>query len=233
MIQFGYTYPQMPSSSNSKITLGKLLSILFEWPIVELIAEGWKYGRKLWRGFSNEGIYEVGVHEASLDILDRDGKRAIVNTRQNVRYLQDNVIAFQAQGWGDGKIFVNFKCSPGVVADKYSIGRKQIALISLREVKEKGETDEFNLQWEHIDGFKKKVEYWGSEISHRTKKLKLRVNFPKSRPPTKVFILENTRNKTNLIAQEAIRKLPDGRHSIVWEVENPRMYEQYVLKWEW
>ena len=90
-----------------KITLGKLLSILFEWPLVELVAEVWKHGRKLWNGHAHEGMYEVLEHEVILELLDVKGNKAKVEKHQKVKFLQNNIIAYQDQGWGDGKIFVD------------------------------------------------------------------------------------------------------------------------------
>jgi len=32
-----------------------------------------------------------------------------------VRYLQDNVIAYRDQAWGDGEILVDYRCTPGII----------------------------------------------------------------------------------------------------------------------
>ena len=44
--------------------------------------------------------------------------------RQRVRYLQNNIIAYQDQAWGDGEMLVNYRCSPGVPVDRYKLGHK-------------------------------------------------------------------------------------------------------------
>jgi hypothetical protein len=36
-----------------------------------------------------------------------------------------------------------------------------------------------------------------------------------------------------MLGEEALVYLPDGRWQIVWEQSQPRLYERYVLKWEW
>ena len=56
-------------------------------------------------------------------LKDKDGKQALVRKRQKVRYLQNNIIAYQDQAWGDGQILINYRCSPGVEADRYQTGQ--------------------------------------------------------------------------------------------------------------
>ena len=125
-----------------------------------------------------------------IDVKDFDGKKAIVKKRQKVRYLQNNIISYQDQAWGDGKIFVNYRCSPGAKVDQYRVGHKDVILISLRSRKSKGDTDEFHIEWVHQNGFKMPVEQWGTEINHRTKRLKIQIIFPKNRPPQQLYLVE-------------------------------------------
>lgn len=213
--------------------MGKIAVALLGGPWLEALAELWKLARKVWRGLAEEGMYEVLEHEAILELVDAKGKRAIVHKRQKVRYLQNNIIAYQDQAWGDGEILVDYQCSPGKEADRYRVGHKTNVLISLREVKERGEEDEFNIQWEFRNSFTQSVEEWGTEISHRTKKLKIQVVFPQERRPHQVSLVEHLRQRTRLIARDAIKRLPNGRYAATWEIDKPRLHEQYSFKWEW
>lgn len=213
--------------------VARSVTILFGLPWLEIAAEVWKVMHKLWRGLAHEGMYEVLEHEVVLELLDGKGKRALVHKRQKVRYLQNNIIAYQDQAWGDGRILVNYQCSPGVVADRYESGHKTHLLISLREVKERDEVDEFNITWEQQNGYLRSVEEWSSAISHRTKWLKLQVIFPSSRPPQKVLIGEYLTRRTRPLPPDKLLKLADGRWAATWETSKPRLHEQYSLKWEW
>jgi len=67
---------------------------------------------------------EVLRYESTLELKDRGGERATFKKREQVRYLQDNVIAYQDQAWGDGEILVNYRCSPGTPVDRYQSGYK-------------------------------------------------------------------------------------------------------------
>jgi hypothetical protein len=87
-------------------------------------------------------LYEVLEYESTLELKDREGRKATFKKREKVRYLQDNVIAYQDQAWGDGEILLNYRCTPGAPVDRYRSGYKTTILISRREVKDKGDVDE-------------------------------------------------------------------------------------------
>jgi hypothetical protein len=118
-------------------------------------------------------MYEVLRYESTLELKDRGGRRATLKKREKVRYLQDSVIAYQDQAWGDGEILVNYRCSPGTPVDRYRAGYKTYALISRREVKNKGDRDEFNIEWGIRQGFLKRTGHWETHVTHRTRHLKL------------------------------------------------------------
>ena len=65
--------------------------------LFEIAGELWKIGRKVMRGLANEGMYEVLEYESTLELHDREGKKASYKKRQKVRYLQNNIIAFEDQ----------------------------------------------------------------------------------------------------------------------------------------
>lgn len=220
--------PQSRSSSVARLIIGLLQS-----PWLEVVAEAWKLFRKLWRGWATEGMYEVLEHHTTLELLDQHGERAAVRKRQKVRYLQNNIIAYQDQAWGDGQILIHYRCTPGVPVDRYRPGHKTFILISLREVKNKGDVDEFNIQWEMRHGFSRSTELWAAEVSHRTQWLKLEVIFPGARPPIRPSLVEGSTQKTTPLEPEALKVLPDGRYVVAWETQRPQLYETYAIQWEW
>jgi hypothetical protein len=108
----------------------------------------------------SQGMYEVLEYESTLELLDSRGKRARFSKRQKVRYLQNNIIAYQDQAWGDSEILLKYRCSPGVPVDRYRPGQKTYILISSREVKYRGDVDEFHVQWQMRKCFLRKQEQW-------------------------------------------------------------------------
>ena len=146
--------------------------------------------------------------------------------------MQNNIIAYQDQAWGDGEILLDYQCSPGVEVDRYRPGHRTYILISLRDTKKKGDIDEFLISWGIQDGFLRSQEQWGIEVDHKTKYLKIQIVFPKSRPPVQAWLIEHFSQRKILLEQET-QKMPDGRWLVQWETHKPRLHENYIIKWEW
>ena len=175
------------------------IALIFSVPWLEVVAELYKLIRKLWRGLADEGMYEVLEYESTLELLDRQGKRASFKKHEKVRYRQNNIIAYQDQGWSDGQSLLDYRCSPGVVVDQYRPGQKTYILISLRESKRRGDVDEFHMEWGLREAFVRAREQWETEINHRTRQLQMRLIFPKTRPPVRVWLEEHLRRRTRLL----------------------------------
>lgn len=202
-------------------------------PWVEIVTETWKFARKVLRGLATEGMYEVLEYESVLELHDAGGKRATFTKRKKVRYLQNNIIAYQDYGWGDGEQFLDYQVKPGIPVDRYKIGYRTYILLSLREVKNKGDVDEFNIQWKIKNGFLKPDGFWGVDISSRTKEIKMNVIFPKGRPPQSARLVETNTRRTMVLGNDSVKQLADGRWQITWEKHKPRLYEHYIIRWDW
>ena len=166
--------------------------ILLNLPWPEMAGQFWQIGKKIMRGLFNEGMYEVLDYETTLELYDGKGMKATLRKREKVQYLQDNIIAYQDQAWGDGEILLAYRCTPGFPVDRYRSGYKTHILISLREVKHMGDIDEYRIEWGIRRGFLKPTGVWETEVSHRTNRILVQVIFPKSRPPMKISVLEKT-----------------------------------------
>jgi hypothetical protein len=188
---------------------------------------------KLIRKFRNDGMYRVLAYESDLELIDTKGYKARFCKKEKLQYLQDNIIAYQDQAWGDGKILVDYQCKPGIPVDCYRLGYKTYVLISLREVKSKGDIDEFISRWKIQKGFFKSTGFWGTEINHDTDYVKTQVMFPKTRPPQRITVVEKNRQKTTLLGQNNIKQLPDGKWLVTWEKSKPKLHEQYIMNWAW
>jgi len=225
----------MKSNNGDKAvsTMVKLVATLLGLPWIEVITEAWKLGRKILRGLADEGMYEVLEYESTLELQDREGKKAVFRKRKKVRYLQNNIIAYQDYGWGDGEHFQDYHAKPGIPVDRYKAGYKTYILLSLREVKNRGDEDEFHIQWKIKNGFLKPDGFWETDISSRTRYMKVQIIFPKERPPHNIRLVENNIQRTKTLENDSINQLPDGRWQLTWEIHKPRLYEHYILRWDW
>ena len=67
----------------------------------------------------HRGMYEILDYDSTLELADPKGEIAIFKRRERVKFLHNNVIAFEDYAWGDGEIFADYRCSPGKVVDRY------------------------------------------------------------------------------------------------------------------
>lgn len=210
-----------------------LTTILLDLPWTNILGDTWRLFRKLFRGFSQEGIYEVLNYHSTLELLDSTGTKAHFSKTKKIRYLQDDIIAYQDHAWGDGKILQNYQCSPGKAVDRYRSGYKTLILISRREIKNRGDIDKYQIEWDITDGFLKADGFWATDITRRTKKITVEVIFPACRPPYHIVLQESNRRRTHYISRDLIQELPDDRLKVGISIKNPHLFEHYLLKWRW
>lgn len=74
-----------------------------------------------------------------------------------MRYRQDNIIAYKNYAWCDGEILRNYRTNLSKLVDRYRSGFKTYISLSLRQVKNREDIDEFNHQWDIRRGFPDKL----------------------------------------------------------------------------
>ena len=212
--------------------LDAITTILSELPWAKLLISAGKLVSNMARARRGPGMYEVLEYESVLRLSDGTGRKATFKKREKVRYLQDHIIAYQDQAWGDGEILLNYRCTPGKAVDRYRLGHKTHILISRREVKNRGDIDEFNIEWGMRGSFLRKTEQWETHVKHPMKHLKIGVVFPQSRPPQSTVLIESNRQRSHNLGDH-LQRLPGNRWQVCWETRKPRLHETYILQWEW
>ncbi len=192
-----------------------------------------RLARRIITSKAHEGMYEVLELDARLDLQDSKGQKAVLYKREQVRFLQDNIIAYQDKAWGDGEIFADYKCSPGVAVDRYRDGYRYRVLISLRETKRRGDIEEFRIERSIHDGFTKPVESLQIDVDHATRRLSLSIIFPAKRPARGVTLVEKNTSRSTALGPQYWSTLPDGREQVTWSTNKPLLFESYLLRWAW
>lgn len=179
------------------------------------------------------GLFEILEYDSTLELLDSEGERAHFKKRLRVKFLQDNVIAFQDYIWGDGKPLLNYRCSPGVIVDRYREGGRWNVLISLRETRATGDVEEFRIERTLQGSFATpEAWWWETSLQQKTHRLKVSIVFPKKRHAKRVVLVERNRNRTTPLDVN-LKGLPDGRQILTWESLKFGRFETYTLKWDW
>lgn len=179
------------------------------------------------------GIYEILAYDATLELLDNTGHAAKLHKRQKVRFLQNNIIAFEDYAWGEGEIFHAYSVAPGKAVDSYQEGDRWNVLISLRETKQSGDVEDFRIDRTVIDGFTGADEWQQVEIRHYTHKVTIGVIFPKDRQCREAQILQRSRKQATDLGPDHFHRLPDGRQLVSWETQKVQPLEIFTLRWQW
>jgi len=186
-----------------------------------------------WVRKTYHGMYEVLDYDAALEIADPRGEKAILIRREVIRFLQDNVVAIHDHAWGDGELFAEYNCQPGVPVDFYKDGSKYNVLISLRETKNRGDVIELWIERVIERALPKEHEWFETEIDHWMRSLKLAVIFPKERPCRRATLSRRSTGKTTLLPSKHFALLPDGRQKLTWGTSRPKLHDRYTIKWVW
>lgn len=178
-------------------------------------------------------MYEILDYESTLELCDIEGRVAIFQKRQRVKFLQNNIIAFEDYVWGDGEVIAEYKCAPGVVADRYQEGDRWNVLISLRETKHKGDITEFHIERLEKQSFTKADEWQQTEIRRRTRRLQMNIIFPQGRRCQRAILTQRRHNRVQVLGTEHFHDLPDGRQLLTWESSRVYPYDIFTLRWQW
>jgi len=207
-----------------------ILSLLLNSELVRML---FTEAIRLWRESRFRGIYRVEEHHSVLELLDSQGKVAVYTKRQQVVFLQNDVFAIQDQAWGDGNIFADYECTPGVMVDRYKEGYRWKMLISLRAVKNRDDREEFFIERRITDGFTTPVLNFQIQVDHPTNSLTLSVIFPSTRHPKSINLIEQNMKRSHVMGEEHRTSLSQGRVQYTWHIAKPLLYESYILRWEW
>lgn len=226
----------MPDPSTSSRQLGNITRFgltLVNSDLIGAAAKLWRLSRRVLAAQSREGMYEVLDFDVCLELQDTGGSRAVLHKRQSVRFLQNNILAYQDKVWGDGNQFAEYKCAPGRAVDRYREGHRWRVLISLRETKQAGDVEVFHIERTITNGFTRKDEALQIEIDHLTRQLTMSIVFPRERPPRRVLLIEQNSTRTRELGPEEHHTLPDGRQKVLWHTRRPHLFEAYIMQWEW
>jgi hypothetical protein len=200
---------------------------------IDMLGSLWRLGKQIITSKTHEGMYEVLDLDVRLELKDVKGKKATLYKRERVRFLQNNIIAYQDKAWGDGNIIASYKCTPGLPVDRCQDGYRHRILISLRDTKQANDIEEFRIERTIKNGFTQNEEYFQVDIDHTTHNLSFSIIFPRKRFPKQVTLVEKNTARSKSLGSECKITLPDGRQQITWGINTPKLFEGYILRWQW
>lgn len=180
----------------------------------------------------NEDLYEVLQYDASVELLDTEGRLAVYEKRERVRFLRDGVEAFPDFGWGTGIAFATHDVEPGSLVDRRLTGTRLRSVVQLPRPYQKGEELTFAIDRTVKSGFISPQECWlDADVYHRVRgRLSLKATLPPGRPVKRAWLIRLHEAGGRRLRVE---RLADGRQCISHTVRHPELNQRYTLFWEW
>jgi hypothetical protein len=179
------------------------------------------------------GLYEILSYDSTLDLYDPSGERSVVRKQQRMRFSQNDITTFEDIVYGDGRILAGYRVAPGRAVDCYRDGDRWHVLISLRTAKHRGDVTTVTVERQIEGGFIQDEEWWQIELRHPTRRLRLTVLFPATRPCRHATLQRRSTRRVTELGRDAIHDQPDGRQRLVWECQDVRPLEIFTLRWRW
>lgn len=180
----------------------------------------------------NGNPYSVLSHETTWDIIEPDGSLVCATRIKRIRIDQNNVFALYDFATGDGEREIEY--SPGKPVSKFNgHGGKPYDLIDLGRIYYRGERLDFKVKRTIRNGFLADSESVSVDTRDATERMKLKVVWPASRPPTALRLGRGTPSH-EWRNDNAMDDLQEEGGRAVYQVEIlPETGGTTTIEWEW
>lgn len=175
--------------------------------------------------------YEIIDEQHEWDIVNPSGALVIHRKKMRLRFLQDNVATVYENIWGDGRCHW-LHCDPGVFVDEFKTAGKVFKLISLREIRGRGDEQDFAVSCEWRDAFTSEAEWVQVQTGHPTNTLTIRIIFPAGRPSRRVTVNRTSDPNARVLSVDHFEEV-SGRQVVTWSPNRPKAGETHTVRWVW
>lgn len=166
-----------------------------------------------------------------LRIKDAAGQRAELERRQEVRFATAEAGVVRDLVWGDGDVLKGYVVSGATLLGVRREGSKSAMLLSLANPPARGERALIRTTRLIHGALSRHQEYLEAQLERPTRKLLLKVSFPKGRPPKRAWITSAPPQGASLPL--ALRLAADGKAFVEWRATKPTTWATYRLGWSW
>lgn len=172
--------------------------------------------------------YEIMDYQATLFLHDPKGIKATFQRSERIRFLQDGVAAIMDHFWGDGVVLTSYQNDAGVLKDSFRDEGRRHLVIGLKRPMGKGEELTFGVVRTAMVGFTGEEEWLETRIDHPARRLSRGIVFPKYRP-----CLNARLHCEGHEMELPITALADGRTSVGFNIQKPKAWVAYTIRWSW
>lgn len=175
--------------------------------------------------------YENLALEIVLDIQDPEGKRAILERRQQIRFLTADRVVVRDLVWGEGKTLARYHVTGARRLAVQPDGSHHAVLLDPTHHLGPGQQARITSRRVIAGGFLTATEYLEAMTERPTERLLLQVRFPAARPPREAFLVTTPVEPTS--HRIALRYGRGGRPALTWRCTRPVAGQTYSLRWSW
>jgi hypothetical protein len=172
--------------------------------------------------------YEILDYQATLVLVDPQGRQAIFRRTQQIRFLQDGVSAILDHLWGDGVTVSRYRNTAGPIGESFKDAGVRHLVIDLERPMGRGETLGFEVERTAMAGFTRPDEWLETTFDHAISQFGQQVIFPNWRPCQWAELIVGYQVEP----LQPIR-LPDGRTLLQFAITRPQTDLPLTLRWHW
>jgi hypothetical protein len=174
--------------------------------------------------------YENLRLDVVLDITDPRGRHAVLARRQLVCFLIPDTGVVRDLIWGNGNQVTRYTAHGANRLGLRPEGPLQVMLLGLPYRPVKGERVLLQSRRTIHGALRESSEYCEMFVERPTRRLALKVLFPRSRPPTTARVVTSPDASVTPIP---VRYGADGRPFLQWGCTAPKRDWTYSLRWAW
>jgi hypothetical protein len=176
--------------------------------------------------------FEVLHNDVHLDILDHTGKEVRYSKTLRLKATRNGVLYYTEDLSTDGTID-DFEVSPGIVQSvKQEEGTVLVRTTFGRRLR-KGDLVTRFFQCVYRNSFCRDSEYWVQRQVYPSQQVRLTFHFPADRPykSYRSILKIGTYETPSLV--KPVEANIGGRPCLIWELDTPKLNENYKLEWDW
>lgn len=188
----------------------------------------------LWVRDRYGGIYEILTSELTWDIESQT--KASVTKNNQVRFIQNNVLAIPDYIWGDGKLKPQYTCNRGTKVREIQEGSRTCVVLAMDRMYKRDEEVALTIKREVLDAFNGDDEWIEVQPLAGTPDLTLDIRWPSARPVKDVTLTTTNarRNKRSVSPPlDGDLQWHGGRQRFVKRFRRPSADEVLRIDWKW
>jgi hypothetical protein len=175
--------------------------------------------------------YENDFIDEVVDIRDRTGATAVLEKRQQVRFRRSESAILRDGVWGEGEQLSRYSVVGARQIGMRHEGLRKTVLLAVEPRPVDGEAQEVRITRTMRHAFLEPTGFFDLMAERPTKRLSLKVLFPRSRPPRQAHLVEWPAERT--MRRVPVRYAPDRRPFLYWKEMRPHPLTAYSLRWMW